>query len=255
MHLVCELLRRASVCVCVCLCVCVGGFLLWHARFVFPDQNGERVSRLACQQLSYAAVKLANKTDVAAATAKAKAPKPGSTASPKKADGKGSGGGSGGGGGGSKDDSGASAVAAAVAAAAAGAAVSSATDTSSDNSSAATVGSSGWSATMLRATFELVTDVSKSLDACRQEQVTLPHELDLTLQKRTQTIDGIMWEVGLLTASCGRWGGGWGGREVQRVLGSCDMLPCNGFSSSCIYSLHHHRLHHPAVLRAANTRA
>eukprot|EP00750_Incisomonas_marina_P014138 INCI17609.11.p1 GENE.INCI17609.11~~INCI17609.11.p1 ORF type:complete len:5029 (+),score=1065.32 INCI17609.11:298-15384(+) len=133
-------------------------------NYVFPDQNGERVCQLACQQLSYTAVKLASKDDsevfaVDKAADEVNAAADGETAEENTAAG-----------GGAKAD-----------------AADSATDEAKKN----------WSVTLLKAATALVSNVKKSLDACRHEQITLPHQLDLTLQKRTQFIDGLLWETSL----------------------------------------------------------
>ena len=116
-------------------------------KYVFPDQNGERVCQLACEQLSYNTVKLTSKPETKPESADIGAK----------------------GGGEAKSEA--------------------------DASTGAT--HAEWSVTMLKAATALVSDVKKSLDACRHEHITLPHQLDLALKKRTQFCDTPLWETSL----------------------------------------------------------
>ena len=126
-------------------------------KFVFPDENGERVCRLACQQLSYTAVKLT--TDAPEKPKKAPAVE-------------------------DADDTTATATAEEIA-----------SPTSNDED---------WRFPLLRAASSLVTDVKKSLDACRQEHISMPHQLDLQRPKFSQLIDSVLWEVTRNTANPGQ---------------------------------------------------
>ena len=125
-------------------------------QFVFPDQNGERICQLACQQLGYTAVKVANKmSNVADSSADSKTTSEmvlgtdGNDGSDNLSQG------------GTKR-----------------------------NAESDEFGPQQWATTLLAATTKLVTSVQKSLDACRQEQIALPAQLNLALSKNTQFIDG-----------------------------------------------------------------
>lgn len=155
-------------------------------QFVFPDQNGERICQLACQQLGYTAVKVANKMTTNLTDSSADR----STTTEEE----------------EEEDAAAAAEKKAVTAASAlpqG-------GTKSDVERLDEDGPQQWATTLLAATTKLVTSVQKSLDACRQEQIALPAQLNLALSKNTQFIDGA--SVCLVSG-----GGGGGCAERDRL--------------------------------------
>jgi hypothetical protein len=134
-------------------------------NYVFPDQNGERVCHLACQQLSYNAVKLANKIEECMDAA-------------------------------SQTDKNITQVG--------GAGKEICIKTTVCDPSPGTDTVKKDCLQMLKAATNLVSDVKKSLDACRHEHITLPHALNLSLSKKTQLLDMPIWEASLNSPNPGQ---------------------------------------------------